>query len=63
MNLEGKTAIVTGGSKGYGKGIAEALKDNGCNVWIVSRNVDDLSRTAGALGVNYLAAENRYPCK
>jgi NAD(P)-dependent dehydrogenase (short-subunit alcohol dehydrogenase family) len=61
MNLEGKTAIVTGGSKGYGRGIAEALKNKGCNVWIVSRNADDLGRTADAVGVNFLAADISNP--
>ncbi len=30
--LEGKTAIITGASKGIGKGIAEAFVKQGCNV-------------------------------
>lgn len=46
LELEGKTAIVTGGSKGVGRGIAEALADEGCNVSICSRNEDEVRRAA-----------------
>lgn len=38
MNLKEKTAIVTGGSEGIGLAIATALKQEGANVVIVSRN-------------------------
>lgn len=37
-NLEGKTALITGGSKGIGLGIAQALVQEGMNVVITARN-------------------------
>ena len=55
--VKGKTAIVTGGSKGYGYGIAEALKSGGAEVWITSRNQDELERAAAKLGVNAFRAD------
>ncbi len=41
--LEGKTAIITGASKGIGKAIASLFAENGCNLILVSRNETSLS--------------------
>lgn len=48
--ISGKTAIITGGSKGYGFGIAKVLKSKGVNVWITSRHEDELQQAADNLG-------------
>ncbi len=57
MDLEGKVVIVTGGSSGYGKGIAGALKNKDSKVWIVSRNEDSLKKAASELEVNYITGD------
>jgi NAD(P)-dependent dehydrogenase (short-subunit alcohol dehydrogenase family) len=50
LRLDGKTAIVTGGSRGIGKGIAKAFVDSGANVMIAARKPDQLEATATELG-------------
>ncbi|MCK5381111.1 MAG: SDR family NAD(P)-dependent oxidoreductase, partial [Candidatus Latescibacteria bacterium] len=56
-DLNGRTAIVTGGSKGYGAGIAEALKERGAKVWITGRDEKSLCATAKRLDVRCVRAE------
>ncbi len=49
LELAGKTAIVTGGSRGIGKAIARALADEGVDIAIVARGADALQATASEL--------------
>lgn len=49
MDLTGKTAIVTGGTKGIGRGIAEALAREGSNVCISARNASEIEEATAAL--------------
>jgi len=46
FNLKGKSAIVVGGSKGLGKGMATALSSAGANVVIASRSQSALNLAA-----------------
>ena len=46
LQLEGKTALVTGGSEGIGKGITLALAKEGVDVAICARRKDVLEKTA-----------------
>lgn len=49
MNLTGKTALITGGSKGIGYGVAEALVREGVNVTITARNHGEVEAAAKTL--------------
>ena len=51
MNIEGKTAIVTGGTKGIGYALAEALLRNGAKVLICGRSRPDVQAAAEKLAV------------
>ena len=49
MELKGKVAIVTGGTKGIGRAIAEALVREGVNVCISARSRSEIDETLEAL--------------
>jgi NAD(P)-dependent dehydrogenase (short-subunit alcohol dehydrogenase family) len=49
LSLEGKTALVTGGSRGIGLAVATRFVQAGANVMISSRTAEDLARAVGDL--------------
>jgi NAD(P)-dependent dehydrogenase (short-subunit alcohol dehydrogenase family) len=50
MDLKAKTAIVTGGTKGIGRAIAEALLREGISVCIAARKQDEIDQAVSELG-------------
>ena len=57
FNLEGRTALVTGGSRGLGWQIAQALGEAGAKVMLSSRKPDDLVQATEALRAQGIAAD------
>lgn len=50
LQLQGKRALVTGGSRGIGKAIARVLIEEGCEVAISARDPERLAAAADELG-------------
>jgi NAD(P)-dependent dehydrogenase (short-subunit alcohol dehydrogenase family) len=53
FDMTGQTAIVTGGSKGLGKAIAEGLASAGANIALVSRNQSEAEAAANEIAETY----------
>ena len=49
LGLRGKKAIVTGGTRGIGRAIAETLAREGCDVGVCARHEDQVKKTVAAL--------------
>ena len=68
FDLTGKTALVTGGSRGLGLQIAEALGEAGARVLLTSRKASDLEESAAQLqskGIDtrWIAADASQPAE
>jgi NAD(P)-dependent dehydrogenase (short-subunit alcohol dehydrogenase family) len=57
MSLKDKTVVVTGGSRGLGLGLVEALVAHGARVTVVARESDALEAVRVRLGVATISAD------
>ena len=60
--LKGKTAIVTGASRGIGKAIASTAASLGINLSIAARQEGPLNETAAELAKKYKVEVLAVPC-
>jgi NAD(P)-dependent dehydrogenase (short-subunit alcohol dehydrogenase family) len=61
LSLKGRNAVVTGGSRGLGLQMAEALGEMGARVALTARKKDELDEAVSYLGKNNIAAK-AYVC-
>ena len=57
MDCNSKKIIITGGSSGYGYGMAKVLQQRGADVLIVGRRLQPLQQAAEQLGVAFIQAD------
>lgn len=57
FSVEGKTVVVTGGSRGIGRMIAAGFVDAGATVYISSRKTAEVEKTAAELGCSAVPAD------
>jgi NAD(P)-dependent dehydrogenase (short-subunit alcohol dehydrogenase family) len=57
MSLKDKNVVVTGGSRGLGLGLVEALVGHGARVTVVARDADALESVRARLGVATISAD------
>lgn len=60
--LKGKTAVVTGGSRGIGRAIALSLAKNGADIAVVYAGNDEAARETGSLAEQFGVTCRTYRC-
>lgn len=62
FDLSGRTALVTGGSKGIGKAISRAYAEAGANIAISARHEDELKAAAAEIGEGLQVKVETFVC-
>jgi gluconate 5-dehydrogenase len=62
FRMDGRVALITGGNRGLGKAMAEALAEAGANVVITSRSAEDAAAVAVELAAQYGRTCRGYAC-
>ena len=57
IDLTGKTALVTGASRGIGEAIARRLGETGAHILVAARSVERVKEVAQSIGANATAVE------
>ena len=53
LNLTGRTAVITGGSRGIGRAVADELAAEGVHLHLAARSEDDLKTAASAIAAKH----------
>jgi 3-oxoacyl-[acyl-carrier protein] reductase len=61
-NISGKSAVVTGATRGIGLAIAQALLERGAQVFICARNEEEIEKTIAAFKSDRLDNVQGAPC-
>jgi NAD(P)-dependent dehydrogenase (short-subunit alcohol dehydrogenase family) len=62
LGISGRTALITGASKGIGLACAHSLAREGCNVHLASRTSADLEKAQAELSAKYDVSVEIHPC-
>jgi short-subunit dehydrogenase len=61
LNLTGRTALITGGSKGIGLAIAKSLAAEGCHVHLAARTASELDKVADEMRTRHSVEVTTHP--
>ena len=61
LNLAGRTALITGGTKGIGRAISEIMAAEGCNLHLAARTRTELEKVQWELSNTYGSTVNIHP--